>query len=70
MIHQPVEQIRIVVFQQADEQLFVVIAERIVLMLKNGMMEISSSRIPRRHAQWMRALLLMSMFYFLLINIA
>lgn len=31
---------------------------------KNGMMEMSSSRIPRRHAQWIRALLLMSMLTF------
>ncbi|EJK90459.1 hypothetical protein UUU_35790 [Klebsiella pneumoniae subsp. pneumoniae DSM 30104 = JCM 1662 = NBRC 14940] len=34
MVHQPVEQIRIVIFQQANEQLFVSVAEGIVLILK------------------------------------
>ncbi len=34
MIHQPVEQIRVVVFSKPDEQQLVFIAERIVLILE------------------------------------
>jgi O-phosphoseryl-tRNA(Cys) synthetase len=50
VIHQPVEQIRIVVFQQANEQRLSSLSVSYSYS-KNGMMEISSSRIPRRHAQ-------------------